>query len=119
MLTRQPLITLSAGANGRIGASATLTGGITAGDVGKRTATGSFAKQLPYFSIVEGSLSYDLDKGLLQGMAGGGFGAVAEIPIYTGDYLLGYEAVEFRFSFTASSYPMRAMEWEQHLGGRK
>ncbi|MFD0959136.1 hypothetical protein [Paenibacillus chungangensis] len=64
-------------------------------------------------------MSYDVDEGTLQGMVGGGVGVAAEIPIYTGDYLLGYEVVEFKFKLLSPSYPMTVSEWEEHLGGSR
>ncbi len=114
------IFTLNLGVNGKIGASATLTGGVAIGSTGKRTASISNSMQLPSFMIIEGGLSYNVDNGNLKGIIGGGVGVLTEIPMYSGDFLLGYEPIEIKISLQSNhSYPMTASEWERHLRGGK
>ncbi|WP_373231853.1 DUF6531 domain-containing protein [Cohnella sp.] len=113
-------LSLLYGVNGKVGLSGTFTGGGSVGNGGSidRGASGGHTQQLPYFTVVEGKFTYDIEDADWESIVGGGVGISLELPMYIGEGNLSREKVLIRINLVAPSYPMHYMEWHYHLGGK-
>lgn len=112
-------VSLFEGVNGKIGASATLTAGVSArtGNSTGTTASYGITQQLPFYTVTEGRLFYDMNNGALEGIAGAGIGVSGELYMYTSEGNLMRETVLFQITAgPPPSYPMYYQEWMNHLG---
>lgn len=112
-------ISLSLGTNGQMGASATLTTGVSVntGNVETGAFIGTQSK-FSRFGVAEGKFSYDIGDGDIEGIIGAGVGTQVGVSTPLPEAGIEKERIIIILQIVEPSYPMTYMDWHYHLGGK-